>query len=317
MNQPKWFFHPVSVFILSIIALGMSLFLYIYWYVEVSADLDAVVRRFNLEPDKMLASETWVVIMVLSILVAVILAGIFVIFVYNQKTYQLYRLQNNFINNFTHELKTPVTSIRLYLETFLKTEITGKDREKYIGYMLSDVQRLGDNINSILSLARIESKNFKGDFIHTDLEEFIKQFCDSNSHLFQQCMIIVNCSVKQPLMHPVDTSLFEMLLMNLLTNAVNHNESDIPRVDINLFIKDAKIHISFSDNGMGIRKSEMDRIFDPGYSTKPSGTGLGLAIVEKIIIEHGGEIRCESEYGSGTKFVIDLPIETEEDITYG
>jgi len=315
MNQPKWFLHPISVFILSIIALGMSLFLYIYWYVEVSADLDAVVRKFKLEPDKVLASETWVVIMVLSILVAVILAGIFVIFVYNQKTYQLYRVQNNFINNFTHELKTPVTSIRLYLETFLKTEITGKDREKYIGYMLSDVQRLGDNINRILNLARIESKNFKGNFIDTDLAEFIKRFCDSNSHLFQGCRIKVNFSPNQPVMYPVDTSLFEMLLMNLLTNAVNHNESDTPRVDINMFIQAEKIHVSFSDNGVGIEKTDQKKIFKKFYQVGTSddmsarGSGLGLYMAQSIAKIHKAKLTVDSSgEGKGATFTIVLPI---------
>jgi signal transduction histidine kinase len=315
MNQPKWFFHPISVFILSIIALGMSLFLYIYWYVEVSADLDAVVRKFKLEPDKVLASETWVVIMVLSILVAVILAGIFVIFVYNQKTYQLFRVQNNFINNFTHELKTPVTSIKLYLETFLKTEITGKDREKYIGYMLSDVQRLADNINSILNLARIESKNFKGNFIYTDLTEFIKEFCDSNSHLFQGCRIKVNSSLNQPIMYPVDTSLFEMLLMNLLTNAVNHNESDIPRVDINMVIQAKKIHVSFSDNGVGIEKPDQKKIFKKFYQVGTSdnmsarGSGIGLYMAQSIAKIHKAKLTVDSSgEGKGATFTIVLPI---------
>lgn len=315
MNQPKWFFHPISIFILSIVALGLSLFLYIYWYVEVSTGLDAVVRKFHLDPEKVLASQTWVVIMVLSILVAVILAGIFVIFVYNQKTYQLYRLQNNFINNFTHELKTPVTSIRLYLETFLKTQITGKDREKYIGYMLSDVHRLGDNINSILNLARIESKNFKGEFIYTDLVELIRRFCDSNSHLFQECIIEINCSLSKPVLYPVDTSLFEMLLMNFITNAVKYNDSDTLRIDINFTVQPGSIHIAFSDNGMGIEKVEQKKIFKKFYQIGKSdnmsarGSGIGLYMAQSIVKIHKGKLTVESGgEGQGSTFTVILPV---------
>ena len=93
MNQPKWFFHPILIFILSIATVALSLILYIYWYMEASAGLKRVIAKANLDPDQVLASQTWVVILVLSILVGIILIGIFTIFVYNQKTFQLYRLQ--------------------------------------------------------------------------------------------------------------------------------------------------------------------------------------------------------------------------------
>ena len=123
MNPPRWFLHPILIFLLSIAALGMSLFLYIYWYMEASSGLRSVIERFNLDPGQVLRSDTWMVIMILSLLVGVILMGIFGIFVYSQKTLQLYRLQNNFINNFTHELKTPVTSLKLFLQTFSKHDL--------------------------------------------------------------------------------------------------------------------------------------------------------------------------------------------------
>ena len=142
MKQSKWFLHPILIFIFSIAAVALSLFLYIYWYVEVSTGLKNVIQKANLDPDQVLASQTWLVILVLSILVGLILLGIFIIFVYHQKTLQLYRLQRNFINNFTHELKTPVTSLKLYLETFHKYEFSREDQLKYINYMLQDADRL-------------------------------------------------------------------------------------------------------------------------------------------------------------------------------
>ncbi|MDO9585057.1 MAG: hypothetical protein Q7I93_01075, partial [Syntrophales bacterium] len=123
VNRLKWFFHPIFVFVFSILALAASLFLYIYWYIEVSVGLQALVRRHNLDPHQFFEVRTWVVILVLSILVGIILAGILIIFVYSQKMARLNRLQHEFINNFTHELKTPVTSLKLYLETFLKHDL--------------------------------------------------------------------------------------------------------------------------------------------------------------------------------------------------
>ena len=92
MTQLKWLVQPIMIFIFSIITVAVSLILYIYWYVEISSGLKAVIQKANLDPDQVLAPQTWVVILILSILVGIILMGLFIIFVYHQKTLQLYRL---------------------------------------------------------------------------------------------------------------------------------------------------------------------------------------------------------------------------------
>ena len=250
MNRTKWFFHPIFIFILSIVALVTSLFLYIYWYVEVSTGLKSVVNKFNLDSSQVLEPQTWIVIIVLSILVGIILMGIFIIFVYNQKTLQLYRLQHNFINNFTHELKTPVTSLKLFLQTFSKHELSRNDQLKYIQYMITDVSRLSDHINRILNLARIESKSYKKKFIMSDPVEVIEQFYKNNDHLFKGCKITIH-TPPDPLLYSINQPLFEMLLMNLLTNAIKYNESKVPMVDIAFEMQNRKLLISFKDNGIG------------------------------------------------------------------
>ena len=192
MNRFKWFYHPVFIFVFSIVALAASLALYIYWYIEVSAGLKAVIEKYNLDPTQFLEVQTWVVILVLSILVAIILAGVFLIFIYNQKTWQLYRMQRNFINSFTHELKTPVTSLKLYLETFAKHELPREDRLRYVGFMIHDVERLLDNINRILELARIESGSYLKEFVETDLVAAVEQFCRANADLFRNAEIRIH-----------------------------------------------------------------------------------------------------------------------------
>jgi len=192
MKQVKWLFHPILVFIFSVTALVVSLFLYIYWYMEVSSGLRSAIVRFNLQQDQVFAADTWVVILVLSILIGIILLGIFIIFVFSQKTMQLYRMQNNFINNFTHELKTPVTSLQLYLQTFARYELLRDDQLKYIHYMLSDVNRLTENINRMLNLAKLESKSYMGEFVICDIVKAVNHFLDENAHLFNGCRITVH-----------------------------------------------------------------------------------------------------------------------------
>ena len=314
MTRTKWFFHPILFFVFSIVALVVSYFLYIYWYIEISSGLEAVVRRFNLEPGQVFKSEAWVVVLVLSILVGIILLGIFIIFVFNQKTLQLYRLQDNFINNFTHELKTPVTSLKLFLETLHKYELSRDDERKYIGYMIQDVVRLSDNINRILNLSRIETKNYKGEFASLDLVEVVERFCKNNNHLFSSCKINIHNPSGRSFLYRINLSFFEMLLINLLTNAYKYNDTDAPEIDITFEPKKRRLHLCFEDNGIGIEKAETKKIFRKFYQVGLSdnmsarGSGLGLYLVQNIARIHKGKVIAASRgSGKGSVFTLVLP----------
>jgi signal transduction histidine kinase len=314
MTRSKWFFHPIFIFIFSILALGTSLFLYIYWYIEVSAGLKAAIQKFNLDSGQVLASQAWIVILVLSILVGIILMGIFTIFAYNQKILQLYRMQHNFINNFTHELKTPVTSLKLYLETFLKHELSQDDQLTYIGYMLQDVNRLADNINRILNLAKIESKSYEEEFAVVDLVSLIDRIYKNNIHLFADCEINIINPSNRSFAYRINRSLFEMLVMNLLNNAIKYNHSESPRVDIAFELQHHKLHIRFSDNGIGLDQPEIKKIFRKFYQVGHSddmsamGSGLGLYLVQTIARIHSGKVIAESKgSGKGSVFTLILP----------
>jgi len=315
MRQSKWFFHPILIFIFSIAAVALSLVLYIYWYVEVSAGLKRVLEKANLDRDQVLASQTWVVILVLSILVGIILMGIFIIFVYNQKTFQLFRLQRNFISNFTHELKTPVASLKLYLETFQKYELPREDQLRYIGYMVQDADRLTDNINRILGLAKIEGKTSKGKRVRENLVLTVEQFVEKNRHLFDRCDIRIHNPSGRSFLYPISPPLFEILLMNLITNAIKYNESDAPRLDITFEPKGRGLYIRFADNGIGLPKSELKKVFKKFYQIGRSedmsakGTGLGLYLVESIARLHKGKMTAESKGGKeGSIFSLILPM---------
>jgi len=317
MKQTKWFFHPILILIFSILALGASLFLYIYWYIEISMGLKSIVQRFNLDTGQVLAVPTWVVILVLSILVGIILMGIFIIFVYNAKTYHLYRLQHNFINNFTHELKTPVTSLKLYLETFRKHDLARDDQLKYLSYMIHDVGRLSDNINRILNLAKIESRSYGGEFLPSDLVQAVQRFCEHNAYLFQDCEIKILNPADHPFVYPIDPPLFEMLLMNLLNNAVKYNTSPQPHVNIIFAPINGRLQIHFEDNGIGIDKREIKKVFRKFYQIgraddmTAKGSGLGLYLVDNIARLHKFKIKAASDGpGHGSIFTLTLPMES-------
>ncbi len=314
MRQSRWFFHPVLVFIGSILALMASLFLYIYWYIEISSGLKRLMERFDLDAQQVLTAETWMVILVLSTLVGIILLGIFIIFVYNLKTVRLYRLQNNFINNFTHELKTPVTSLRLYLETFQKHSLPRESQLKYIDYMIQDAVRLNTTINSILDLARIESGSYAGNFVMKDLRDAMTEFLDRNAHLIENCRIDTDFPKDQAFLYRIDPVMFDMMILNLVTNAAKYNKSDWPTLSVRLTSRRGRIFLSFEDNGIGIEKRECRRIFRKFYQVGQSddmtarGSGIGLYLCQYIARLHGGRLTAQSEgLGKGSRFTLSLP----------
>lgn len=312
-NINRWLPHPIVLFLFSVASLAATLFLCIFWYIEVKSGLEELIGRLNFDPFMIFQSRTWVVIVILFLIVGFILAGIFMTFVYYQKVLQLYSHQQNFINNFTHELKTPVTSLKLYLETFLKHDLGRDEQHKYLNYMLLDVSRLSDNINGILDLARLESDEYEGDFVRQDIVAVTRQFLSANAHLFKDAEIIVNDFLTHRAMPGLDTRLYEMLLMNILTNALKYNNAENCRVTITFTKSGKSVLVSFRDNGIGIGKKEEAAIFRKFYQSEHSGrlasggSGLGLYLVHIIARLHGGRIAAKSwGLGNGCEFILML-----------
>ncbi|SMC68728.1 Signal transduction histidine kinase [Desulfocicer vacuolatum DSM 3385] len=312
-NPTRWYLHPVFIFACSIISLATALILTIYWYMDITAALEVIIKKFHIDPGQIFPSRTGMTILVLTLLITVVLAGIFLAFIYYQRTVRLFRLQHNFIYNFTHELKTPVTSLKIYLESFLRHSLSVEEIRKYSRFMLDDVTRLTENINSILNLARIESRTFGAESTRENLVDLVQGFCDRNRSLFHNSKITVE-SPSPVFIYSVNILLFEMLLMNLVSNAVKYNSSDIPAVRIVFRPRKQRLMIDFVDNGIGIEQAEIKKIFRKFYQASDSeskgvkGSGLGLYLVFSIARIHGWKVAARSRgKGFGAVFTLYLP----------
>ncbi len=314
LNPSRWYLHPVFIFACSLFALATALVLTVNWYMEITTALEEIILKFHIDPQLIFPSKTGMTILVLSALIVVVLVGILLAFVYYQKTVNLFRLQHNFIYNFTHELKTPVTSLQIYLETFIRHPINAEDVKKYSRNMLEDIHRLTENINRILNLARIESQNFGSEITRDSLVDLVTQFCRKNASLFRGLDIEIQNQAGSALVYPVNLFLFEMLLMNIVSNAVKYNESDIPTLVIRFKSHIQKVTMEFSDNGIGVDKKDIKKIFRKFYQADRyqkndvSGSGLGLYLVSSIAAIHGWRVSAASGgRGKGSTFTITIP----------
>ena len=215
-----------------------------------------------------------------------------------------------------------MASIRLYLETFQKHDL-GRDHQlKYIDYMLADVTRLSDNISRILNLARIESRRFEDDFSWGDPLEVLDNFVQKNRHLFVDCRIRIVERPDRKLYCHINRTLLEILLMNLITNAIKYRSSQPPEITIKGQIRSNRLQMSFIDNGMGFDRNEKNKIFKKFYQIGRSddmsakGSGIGLYMAQNIAKIHKGKLSANSlGPQKGAVFTLTLPMYNERSLT--
>nr|WP_303649955.1 HAMP domain-containing sensor histidine kinase [Desulfobotulus pelophilus] len=307
--------NAMLVMLVSITALGISFFLYIRWFMEVRAGLLELARTLNLDGDRILAPETFSVVLTLSVLVGLILVGLSVIYFYYRRALSLYRVQRRFFRSFTHELKTPVASIRLYLDTFIRHELPREEALRYLGYMKQNAERLSEQIEMILNLARIEGGVTPLAPEPVDLGRKIQAIHASQPHLAVLSLVVTG--EKDPLFYPVDPVLFTMVVTNLMENALRYNDSDKPAMLVNLDKREKDILLSFNDNGLGLQKKHLKSVFRRFFRANPMGptpgTGLGLHLVGHLVRMHKGRIWAESDGpGRGSTFLISLPLKKRD-----
>lgn len=299
-------FHPVVVFITTLVALIISLYLYIDSYIRVNEKLREFIASSGLPRGQFRSTETWVMILTMSILVALIIVGMVIIFFYYQKNIQLYRMQQNFINGFTHELKTPIASLRIFIETMALHKLEREKELELFDLMKRDTERLQENVDQILNLAKIEDRSFVPDLVSINLSAFIPEFTTKQKHLLSSAEIEF-LDVKKDFLIFFDKRLLEIVFMNILTNAINHNLESQKKISISIVTHHTTFEVIVTDNGMGLKKENLKDVFKKFYQIGKSakGSGLGLYIVWQIMRIHKSNVWATSE-GPGTGCQIHL-----------
>ncbi len=234
---------------------------------------------------------------------------------------RLESIRRDFIGNVSHELLTPIASVRAVVETLEDGALDNREIAlKFLGRAADEVDAMTQLVNELLTLTRIESgvtefhfePNSVGDLLLKPVERFAEQAQRKEIEL------LVNVQGELPLVH-VDSDQIGQVVRNLLHNAIKHTPRQ-GRVKLSAKKKKEEVVISIRDSGVGIHPDDLPRIFERFYKADRarnrqavSGTGLGLSIAKHIILAHEGRIWAESELLKGSTFYFTLPIAVPED----
>ncbi|AKN29397.1 histidine kinase [Clostridium carboxidivorans P7] len=224
---------------------------------------------------------------------------------------RLENMRTQFVANVSHELKTPLTSIKGFAET-LRYVDDFKNKEKFLNIINDEADRLTRLINDTLTLSHIES-SIENKEEEIDVNFIIKDVCCLVKNSAEKKNIkVLTIGDKVPNLKG-DNDRFKQMLINLVDNAIKYSDNN-GIVKIGTKLENDNCIIWVEDKGVGISKEHIDRIFERFYrvdkarSRAQGGTGLGLAIVKHIVMALNGNIRVESEIGKGSKFILEIPI---------
>jgi len=217
---------------------------------------------------------------------------------------------SNFLLSITHELKSPIASIRLGFETLQRKKLSEEQSLVLLKNGINDTDRLNNLVSDLLLSARLES-TYQLNTELFSLEILIEECIQLLKQKFPSAIIKVNLIQEIPEIL-ADYSAIRSVIINLLENAVKYSDS-VPEINIGLTSTNERCNIEVSDKGIGIDQSERKKIFEKFYRVgnedqrKTKGTGLGLYIVDQIVRAHNGTITVSSNQPKGTIFNIFLP----------
>lgn len=278
------------------------------------------IHLYLYKKDKLLLQKTWVVFLI-SLLLILIVLSCFVYalrIIFNQK--KVSEVKNDFINNMTHELKTPISTVSLALEALINFDVRNDEQRtlKYLDVSRKEIRRLSTMVEKVLNIASYEKGEIQLNKKHHYINTLVDDVVDIISMQVHKKGGELNIDLlASPDKVFVDQVHINNLLYNLIDNA-NKYFVDQPKITINTKNYIDGVIIEVIDEGLGISKENLPRIFDKFYRVPTGnihnikGYGLGLSYVKDIVEMHGGILNVESELNKGTKFIIQIPYEQRD-----
>lgn len=244
------------------------------------------------------------------------LAGIIVVFRDISESEYLENMRRDFVANVSHELKTPITSIKSYSETLLDGAYEDKEITKeFLGIINSESDRMSLIIKDLLQLSRMDSDKEKWEHKVTDINELVRQSIKIlNLQAKEKEQKIISDLYDKPINIDVDAGKIRQVIINLLSNAIKYTGIG-GVIHLSTSLVDNLCKIVVKDDGIGIPEKDIEHIFDrfyrvdKGRSRALGGTGLGLSITQSIIEAHSGKIYVNSVLGQGSEFIVTLPVD--------
>lgn len=241
---------------------------------------------------------------------------------------KLESMQKDFVANVSHELNTPLTTIKSYTETILDSEGIMQQEEtmtRFLNVIDSEADRMSRLVKDLLQLSRLESQREKWNKSVQNIISIVSDVVIKNSINAKNKNQRLNSLFSEDAEIPayVDSDKMEQVLLNILSNAIKYTEEN-GRIDVDVIERNDSVYITVMDNGIGISEKELPRLFERFYRVDKarsrsmgSGTGLGLSIAKQIVEEHDGTITIESKEGKGTTVTVQLPVCRELSVAEG
>jgi len=252
--------------------------------------------------------QEWMIFGEASFFIISLVIGIWLINRGYNKEIEIAHQRRNFLLSITHELKSPIASIRLVLETFLKRNLKPEQIQRFGKNAIKDSERLNELVNNLLFAAKLETA-YQPHLEPIQLSEMVNDLVDAMSEKFPKVIFSKNIQNEISTIEGDRVGMISVVT-NLIENAVKYNFTEQTKIEVNLSEDNGKIFLDIADNGIGISDNEKKKIFERFYrvgnedTRKTKGTGLGLYIVSQIVKAHQGKITVEDNLPKGTVFKI-------------
>ncbi|MDU1023567.1 MAG: ATP-binding protein [Peptoniphilus harei] len=241
---------------------------------------------------------------------AFINSGLIIVLQDVNKEHMLDIMRKEFVANVSHELKTPITTIKSYTETLLDSDLDELSQKKFLKVIDRENSRMSRIVTDLLSLSNIDYNKDNLHFVRFDTYEFIDEAIESQSLLITQKKHKIELDIDMDIKDIyADKNGADQILTNIISNACKYTP-DFGKISISAKNLDAFVEIKVSDNGIGIPKEDLPRIterfyrVEKGRSREMGGTGLGLSIANEMIKSLGGNLKVESTFGKGTSITL-------------